>query len=308
MTKQIKADIALLLVTVGWGASFILTKNSLAELPTYNFLGIRFLLAFFISAAIYYKRMIKIDKKTLEFGLILGLLLFAHYAFQTVGLNYTSASKSAFITGLNVILVPIFSALLLKNMPSRKVGISATMAMIGLALLTLNHNLAGVSIGDIYTFICAIIFAFYIILVGKYTKDVDSIAMAIIQLGLVGVFSTITSFVIETPTLEVSLGGWIDIIILAVACTSGAYIVQSVAQKFTTPNHTALIYTGEPVFAGIFGFLFYGDRLGVRGTIGALLIVTGMLMAEVNFKKIFSKKKGNKIKDENIEENDLVEE
>lgn len=292
MTKQIKADIGLLLVTIGWGASFILTKNSLSELPTYNFLAIRFFLAFFISTAIYYKRMIKIDKNTLKYGFILGILLHLHYAFQTVGLNYTTASKSAFITGLNVILVPIFSAVLLKNIPSRKVRISATLAIIGLALLTLNQKLGGVNIGDIYTFISAIIFAFYIILVGKYTKDVDSISMAIIQLGLVGFLSMVTSFIIkENPTLEVSLEGWINITILAVVCTSGAYIVQSLAQKYTTPNHTALIYTGEPVFAGIFGFIFYGERLGIKGTLGALLIVTGMLLAEVDFKKLFNKNK-----------------
>lgn len=294
MTKQIKADIALLLVTIGWGASFILTKNSLAELPTYNFLAIRFFLAFFISSAIYYKRMMKIDKNTLKYGFILGILLYAHYAFQTVGLNYTTASKSAFITGLNVILVPIFSAVLLKNIPSKRVRVSATLAMIGLALLTLNQKLGGVNIGDIYTFICAVIFAFYIILVGKYTKDVDSVSMAIIQLGLVGLFSMFTSFILkENATLNVSLEGWINITILAVVCTSGAYIVQSVAQKFTTPNHTALIYTGEPVFAGIFGFLFYGERLGIKGTLGAILIIWGMLMAEVDFKKLFNKNKDN---------------
>lgn len=294
MTKQIKADIALLLVTIGWGASFILTKNSLAELPTYNFLAIRFFLAFFISSAIYFKKMIKIDKATLKYGLLLGVLLYAHYAFQTVGLNYTTASKSAFITGLNVILVPIFSAVLLKNIPSRKVRISATLAMIGLALLTLNQKLGGVNIGDIYTFICAVLFAFYILLVGKYTKNVDSITLAIIQLGLVGLLSVITSFILkENATLNVSIEGWINITILAVVCTSGAYIVQSVAQKFTTPNHTALIYTGEPVFAGIFGFLLYGERLGVKGTFGALLIVSGMLMAEVDFKKMLIKKNKN---------------
>lgn len=294
MTKQLKADISLLLVTIGWGASFILTKDSLSELSTYNFLAVRFLLAFFISSAIYYKRMIKIDKNTLKYGLILGLLLYAHYAFQTVGLNYTSASKSAFITGLNVILVPVFSAFLMKNVPSKKVTISVILAMVGLGFLTLNQNIDGINIGDIYTLICAVIFAFYIIYVGKYTKNVDSISMAIIQLGVVGVLSLLTTFMIENPTISISIGGWINIIILAVICTSGAYIVQSVAQKFTTPNHTALIYTGEPVFAGIFGFVFFDEYLGIKGTFGAVLILSGMLMAEVNFKKLFNTKENKR--------------
>ncbi|MTI65496.1 MAG: DMT family transporter [Firmicutes bacterium] len=291
MEKQLKADIGLLLVTVGWGASFILTKDSLSELQTYNFLAIRFLLAFFISAFFYYKRMMKIEKTTLKFGLILGVLLYAHYALQTVGLNYTSASKSAFITGLNVILVPIFYSILSKNIPSKRVSISAILALIGLGFLTLNTNIDGVNIGDIYTLICAFVFAFYIIYVGKYTKDVESISMAIIQLGVVGILSMITSLAFENPTMKVSLGGWINIVVLAIVCTSGAYIVQNVAQKYTTPNHTALIYTCEPVFAGIFGFLFFNEYLGVKGSFGAFLILTGMLMAEINFKKLFNKDK-----------------
>ncbi len=291
MTNQRKADISLFLVTIGWGISFLLTKNSLDFLETYNFLAIRFLLAFFISFGIFYKKFKNLNKKTVKYGIGLGVLLFLHYALQTVGLNYTTVSKSAFITGLNVIMVPVFSALIIKTIPERKVVFSTIIAFTGLGLLTLNGNIDGVNIGDVYTFLCALVFALYIILVGKYTVKVESISFATIQLGVVGILSLITSFMIETPIIPTEAAAWGNIVFLSVVCTSGAYIVQNVAQKFTSPSHTALIYTGEPVFAAFFGYIFLEELLSFRGTLGALMILSGMLIVEVNFKKLFKSKK-----------------
>jgi drug/metabolite transporter (DMT)-like permease len=286
MTKQVKADLALLFVTIGWGASFMLTKNALAHLETYNFLAIRFFVAFVISAIIFRKQMLKIEKKTLKYGVILGVILFASYAFQTVGLNYTTVSKSAFITGFNVVLVPFFSTILMKNKLDLRSYVSVGMAFVGLAFLTLNHSISNINIGDLYTLICAIITAVYIILVGKYTVKVESISFAIIQIGTVCVLSLLFSFITETPTITTNTSAWISIIILSVVCTSGAFIIQMVAQKFTSPTHTALIYTGEPVFAGIFGYIFVHEVLGLRGIFGAVLIISGMLMSEIDFKII----------------------
>lgn len=291
MTNQRKADIALFLVTLGWGISFLLTKNSLDFLETYNFLAIRFLLAFFISFGIFYKKFKNLNKQTVKYGIGLGVLLFLHYALQTVGLNYTSVSKSAFITGLNVIMVPVFSALIIKKVPEKKVIFSTIIAFIGLGLLTLNGNIGGVNIGDIYTLLCAFVFAMYIILVGKYTVKVESISFATIQLGVVGVLSLITSFMIETPVIPTEPAAWGNIVFLSLVCTSGAYIVQNVAQRYTTPSHTALIYTGEPVFAAFFGYIFLDELLSFRGTLGALMILSGMLIVEVNFKKLLKSKK-----------------
>ncbi len=291
MTNQRKADISLFLVTIGWGISFLLTKNSLDFLETYNFLAIRFLLAFFISFGIFYKKFKNLNRKTVKYGIALGVLLFLHYALQTVGLNYTTVSKSAFITGLNVIMVPVFSAIIIKKIPERKVVISTIIAFVGLGLLTLNGNIDGVNIGDIYTLLCAFVFALYIILVGKYTVKVESISFATIQLGVVGVLSLITSFFIETPVIPTEAAAWGNIVFLSVVCTSGAYIVQNVAQKFTSPSHTALIYTGEPVFAAFFGYIFLGEYLSFRGTLGALMILSGMLIVEVNLKKLLKSKK-----------------
>ncbi|WFD11959.1 DMT family transporter [Tepidibacter hydrothermalis] len=292
MSRQLKADLALLFVTIGWGASFILTKNSLSELETYNFLAIRFFIAFIISSCIFFKNMIKADKKSIKYELILGIILYAHYAFQTVGLNYTTPSKSAFITGSNVIMVPILSALMIKEFPQKKSLVSAILALIGLAMLTLNENITSINRGDIYTLICAVVFAIYIIFVGKYTWECESIALAVIQFGVVAFLSSITSIAIESPVMPSSNDIWINIIILSVICTSGAFIIQSVAQKFTTSNHTALIYSAEPVFAAMFGYFLYSEVITIKTGIGAFLILLGMIISEVEF-NIFLKAKEN---------------
>lgn len=288
LTKQFKADLALLIVTIGWGSSFILTKNALGSLATYNFLAVRFIIAFAVSALIFYKNMIRIDKNTLKYGILIGCILFSGYAFQTVGLNYTTASKSAFITGFSVVLVPVLSSLFLKKIPERTAIIGAAMALIGLGFLTLNGSL-GLNIGDFYTLFSTFAFAMHIITVGKYTVKVDSITLAIIQIGVVGFLSLIMSLAIENPIIPTGSTVWINLFILSLICTSGAFIVQNTAQKYTSPTHTALIYTGEPVFAAVFAYFVSGEVLSTRGIFGAILILMGMLVAEVDFKSLFSK-------------------
>lgn len=290
MSKHLKADISLLLVTIGWGASFLLTKNSLSELATFNFLTIRFFLAFILAFMIFFKKIINVDKKTLKYGVILGVVVYATFALQTLGLNYTTASKSAFITGFSVILVPVFSAIIMKKIPDKKVIFSVFIAFIGLGLLTLNKNISGINIGDIYTFICAIVCAIHVLLVSKYTKESESIALATIPIGVCAVLSLITSLAFENPIIPTSTTVWINIIILSVVCTLGAFIIQSVALKFTSPTHAALIYTAEPVFAAIFGYIILGEMLSNNGLLGALLILTGMTITEVDFKLFPSKK------------------
>lgn len=290
MSKQLKADIALLLITIGWGSSFLLSKNALSDLETFNFLGVRFMIAFLVSLILFRKRFFSMDKKTLTLGVGMGIILYIHYALQTVGLNITTVSKSAFITGTNVVMVPIFSALLIKRLPDKSAILGVVFAFTGMALLTLNGGDLGLNIGDILTFLCAVVFALYIILVGKYTVEVDSVIFAVVQIGVVSLLSWMTSFAIETPHLPTSSSSWLNIIFLAIACTSIAFIVQSVAQQHTSPTHTALIYSGEPVFAAFFAFAIAGEVLGVRGLLGAGLILSGMLVAELDISKLLNKK------------------
>lgn len=291
MSKQLKADLALLFVTLGWGASFILTKNSLSELPTYNFLAIRFLFAFLITAVFYFKRIRNADAFTVRYGLLLGILLYAVYSFQTIGLNYTTTSKSAFITGFSVILVPVFTSFINKKLPSAITAVSVVFAFAGLALITLNQEVTGLNIGDFYTGVCAVLFALYIIAVGKYASKADSLPFAIIQIGTVGFLSLLTSFMTENPTIPQSLPVWLNVAALSIICTAGAYIVQNIAQKYTTATHTAVIFTAEPVFAAVFAYIIAGETLGAKGTAGAVLIVASMLFIELDVPKLLNSRR-----------------
>jgi drug/metabolite transporter (DMT)-like permease len=284
MKKSIKADLALLFVTLTWGVSFILTKNAIAEIPVFNFLAIRFIIAFVLSAAFFYRQMLKPDIQSIKYGLFVGSILFAGYGVQTIGLLYTTTSNSAFITGLSVIFVPVFSALIFKTKIKSSAKLGVLVAVIGLALLTLN-GVGGFNIGDFYTLLGAVCFAFHIITVGLFTIKTNSIQFAIMQIGGVGIYSLITSFIFETPSLSYQPMTWLNLVFLALFCTSAAFIAQSIAQRYTTSTHTALIYINEPVFAAIFGYIVAGEILGVRGVIGGLLMLSGILIAELDFKK-----------------------
>lgn len=287
MSNQIKADLAMLAITVGWGGSFILTKQSLAQIETFNFLFLRFGLAFIISFIVFISRIKNISKETIKYSIILGSILFAHYALQTLGLNFTTASKSAFITGLNVVMVPIILAIIDKNVREKKVVLSAVLAIIGLGLLTLKQSITEINIGDLLTVGCAVVFSIYIILVGKYTVKVDSVMLAILQVGVVACLSFGYSMLFENPIIPGDSGVWGNILILSLVCTSGAFIGQNVAQRYTSPSHIALICTAEPVFAAMFGYLVFREILGVKGMIGAVMILTGMIISEVDLKSIF---------------------
>lgn len=290
MKKQLQADLALLLVTVGWGASFILTKNALADLPTFNFLAIRFLLAFALSLVLFSPRLKNLNRKTLVSSAIVGTVLFAGYALQTIGLHFTTTSKSAFITGFSVVLVPLITAMYLKKRPETPAVIGSAMALAGLGLLTLDGSMT-VNIGDALTLIATIAFALHIISVGYFTTGCDSLMLGVFQIGVVGFWSLLTSLIVETPTIPPISPVWINILLLSIFCTAGAFIVQSVAQQYTTATHTALIYSGEPVFAAIFGYLMMGEVLSGQGLIGAALILGGMLAAELDLKALIGKKK-----------------
>jgi len=297
--NQVKADLALLIVTIAWGVSFLLTKNALVGLETFNFLAVRFGIATLISAVIFLKDIIRMSRKTLLLGIGVGTVMFAAYALQTVGITITTISKSAFITGTNVLMVPLFMALFLKRIPDRSSLLGALMAFAGLGLMTLTGGSADVgtagslNLGDLLTLIAAAGFAIYILAVGKYTTQVDSIPFAIVQLGTVAVFSGITSLLFETPIVPTGSETWFAILFLAIVCTSLAFIVQNVAQKYTTSTHAALIFSGEPVFAAMFAYVMVGEVLGRNGVIGGGLILAGMLVAELNLVDKLKKRQGS---------------
>ena len=289
MKKHVKADLSLLFVSIIWGSTFVIVKQGISIIPTYNFLAVRFIIAFAICAVVFWKNLKNLDKKTFKYGCIIGVFLFAGYAFQTVGLQYTTASKSGFITGFCVILVPIIESLISKKMPEKENIFGVTFAIIGLGLLTVNGNLK-FNIGDFYTLICAFAYALQIIAIGHFTHESDSISLAIVQIGVVAVLCTVFTFAFEKPVMPTGFPVWNAILITGILATALSFVIQNTMQQYTSNTHVALIFTTEPVFSAIFAYFLIGEVLTFKGFIGCVLIIIGMLVSEVDIKAFFTKK------------------
>ncbi|HHW58028.1 MAG TPA: DMT family transporter [Clostridia bacterium] len=280
MSKQLKSDIVLTLVTMVWGTTFIIVKNAIQTLPVYNFLFLRFFLAFFLLIVIFWKKLTNLNKRVLIISSIIGVMLFSGYAFQTMGLKYTTASKSGFITGFSVVLVPLLETFLLKRKPTKLAIIGVFHAFIGLVFLTTNINLS-VNIGDILTLFCAFAFAIHIVLISKYASTLDSYLLATMQIGVVALLSGITSIIFEKPFIPSSLKVWSAIIITGVLATAFAFVAQNKMQAYTTATHTALIFSMEPVFAAIAAFLIGKEVMSPRAIIGGIFMLAGIVLSEL---------------------------
>lgn len=275
--KQIVADLALLFVAFVWGVTFVVIKDALADIGPYYFLAIRFIIAFLFMALICWRSFLRINRSCMSAGLVIGTVLFGGYAFQTVALQYTSAANAGFITGLSVVLVPMFSAALTRKLPSPAAAVGVASAAVGLALVAIQGDFT-LNYGDMLVFMCAVCFATHIILVGRYAPHLDPMMLAIIQVGTVGLISMIVAPGLEAFPLELTRPVQMALLATAIPATSLAFFIQNWAQRFTSPTHTAVIFTMEPVFAGITAWLIGGEDLGIRQWLGGALIVVGMLV------------------------------
>ncbi len=288
--SNLKADLLLLFVVAIWGSTFPIMKVILTGIDSFTFIAYRFLVAF-ISMCIIFRSCFKdIKFDTLQRGGILGFFLFAGYTFQIVGLNHTTASRSGFITGLAVVLVPILSIFILKEMPQLINWVGVLLAIIGLYFLT-GVSKAGMVRGDYLTLLGAVSFGIQIVLLSKYLKKDKPVILALIQLGVVAVGAVFISILrkgfhpLDLPTIGV-------IIYTGIMATAFAYLVQGYAQQFTSPTRAALIFTMEPVFAALFSFLVLGEVMGISGIIGGVLILLGMVAVELS-DRIKKNKKNN---------------
>ncbi len=286
MNKKLRADILLILITMIWGASFPLMKIVLAYIPAYAYLTLRFLLAGIVLAVVFHRRLARLSWRALLYGCIIGLFMFGGMAFQVVGLYTTTASNSGFITGLNVVIVPMIAAVLLKKKPDRASLIGVLMAFAGLFFLSGGLSFSFNS-GDFLTFLCAICWALQIIAIDKFTESEDPVVLAVIQLFFVGIASS-AFWMIADVGKPLIINKTVIFILLFTAMLGSAlgFGGQTIAQKYTTPAHTALIFTAEPVFAAIFAMVIPNaegvtEMPSLIKAVGCLLILSGMLISEM---------------------------
>jgi len=279
--KNVQVEIYLLIIVIIWGSTFALIKGVIDLIPPYTYLTYRFLLASLILILIFWKRMKEINIMILKKGSLIGIFLFLGYALQTVGIKYTTATKAGFITGLSVVLVPIISHFFIKEKVSRNSVIGVIFAFIGLWFLNYNSSFI-FNLGDFLVLLCAFSFAMHIISVGLFSKKVDYILLAITQITVVFLLSLFMALIFERPAIHLSYspGIWWSIVITGIFATALAFYMQNRFQQYSTATKTAIIFSGEPIFAAVFAYFLLGEKIGFITWLGGLLIIFGMIVSQ----------------------------
>lgn len=277
----------LILVTLIWGTTFSVTKSSLDSVPPLYFLAWRFSIAALGLVFLNLRHIPSITRDELVGGLISGASMAIGYIAQTVGMVYSTAAKAGFITGLAVVLVPLFGAVFFRRRPHFGVYIFAAVAAVGLALLSLDFS-AGFFVfnqGELSLFICAMAFAVNILNLGKYAPRCRVLMLTLVQVAFTGIACWAASLLLETP---VSLAGpvWAGLLYLAIVGTILTTAGQTWGQRLVSPERAALVFTLEPVFAAVFAFILLGEKLPPLGLGGSVLIMAGIIGAELVGRKV----------------------
>ncbi|MFP5235494.1 MAG: DMT family transporter [Acidobacteriota bacterium] len=290
---KLRAYLLMLFVVAVWGSTFVLIKDALHDATPAAFNLVRMTLAFAVLAVAYHRAWRGLRIWHITSGALVGLCLAAGYQFQTIGLARTTPSKSAFITGLVVVLVPLLSSLPGLRPPGARsprwnTFTGAALGFIGIVLLTappsgasLLPDFSSINIGDLLTLGCAVGFAFHCLVLSHVSPKIGFQPLALLQVGWCAVFMAVSLPFLEHPHMTWSPRLILALAIAAVLATAAAFSIQTWAQSILPPTHTALILTLEPVFAWITSYVALGERLGLRATAGALLILTGIALAEL---------------------------
>lgn len=283
-------EAALIGVTAVWGLTFPMVKCAVEScdsirggfgleratpIDPFLFLGIRFAIA----AAVLFLMGARVPRGMAGPAAGLGVALFGGYVFQTLGLQKTSASNVAFVTGLYVLMVPLLAAAFTRRAPAATTIVGAVAATAGLFLMA---SPAGLTLGpgEILVLGCAASFAVHIFATGRVARRVDPIDFVLIQSIVAAVLALGAAGARGDVALPRDGSIWIALVITGVLASALAFVLQTRAQRHIPASRTAVILTAESVFGGLFGFLMLGERLGLRGTGGAVLIVAGILIAE----------------------------
>jgi drug/metabolite transporter (DMT)-like permease len=269
-----------------WGATFVLVKAALDHVSPLLFLAMRFTVATAALVGIFWARgwqTTKTDRlpHSLLAGFLTGTFLFSGYLFQTQGLRFTTAPKSAFITGLTSVMVPLLAALVYRNRPQVSEVAGVLVATAGMGLMTLEGAIGSIGKGDLLTFFCAIGFAAHIVTLGHYSEQVSFELLSVGQVGAAGLWSLALFWWVEGPRLEWHPMLVYAILVTGLLATAVAFTVQAWAQQYTTATRTALIYMLEPVFAWITSYWLMGEGLAGRAAAGALMILGGVILVEL---------------------------
>ena len=283
---QLKADMMLMLVTLGWGVSYFMMDLCLEEIDPLTLNAYRFLGAFAVAWLIAAKKAIHVNRMTLKYAFYVSLALVVVYIGATFGVKYTSQSNAGFLCSTAVIFTPILTFFLKKVLPEKKIIFVVLLCTAGMALMTLDSQLH-IALGDILCLMCGFTYSVFLLIneAGVRRDDVDAFQLGIYQMGFTGLWMLILALIFEDMSLPQSGGCWASLVFLTVFCTGVAFIAQVIGQQYTSATHVGVIFTLEPVFAAIVAFLFAGERLLPRSYIGMVMMLASILIMEVGTSK-----------------------
>lgn len=277
-----RADLGLLLNTIVWGATFVLVKSALSDISPILFLAFRFTLAAAALAAWFHTPLTaRFSWKAAAAGALCGVFLFAGFALQTLGLRLTTPPKSAFITGLTSVMVPLLATLVYKNKPQVSEVAGVMVAITGLWLMTLQGPIGSIGRGDLLTILCAVGFAAHIVTLGHFSEFMPFEVLSVTQVVAAAGLAVSLFWWAETPRVVWRPAVVWGILVTGIFATAMAFSVQAWAMQYTTSTRTALIYMFEPVVAWVTSFVWVGEGLSARAAAGAALILLGIVLVEM---------------------------
>lgn len=299
MTPRLRADLALLAVTAVWGATFVMVKDAVALMPPMTFNALRCTLAAAVLVALGGRRLTRLDRRLVAAGVGVGLALCAGYVLQVFGLQTTTPARAGFFTGLAVVIVPFLGWPMLRRGPRRSDVAAAAVALAGVAFLSLTALPGGggsllgqlaINDGDWLIVGCAAAFAVQIVLLGRYAPDADPVALATVEVITMAVVCAVAAPLAApggrllgaaSTWAAVPPSVWFAAAFTGVLATAVAFVVQASAQRFTSPERTALVFAAEPLFAAGASWWLIGEHLSPWGWLGGVLIVVAMVVGAV---------------------------
>ncbi|HLR23792.1 MAG TPA: DMT family transporter [Pseudogracilibacillus sp.] len=281
--KKYIGELGLTLTAIIWGSGFAASAMALEFYTPYQILAGRFLIGVVLLSVCFHKSVKSMKKRTMMKGLLLGTILYIAFALQTVGLQYTTPSKNAFLTAVNVVIVPFIGFLFYKRKIDLFELMGAILSIIGIALLSLQLN-GEMNIGDLLTLLCAVAFACHIFYTARFVREEDPIALTLMQMLTAACIGFMVTGLKGEMHFAMHQEALMPLVYLGIFSTTIAYVLQTAAQKFITETKAAIILSTEALWGTFFSVLLLSEVLTWRMTIGAIIIFFAIIIAETKLK------------------------
>lgn len=282
--KTLLADLALITVALIWGVGFIASKAALVTITPLWVMTFRFLGSGVLLLILFLKRVRRLDKRTVLMGMVVGSFMFTGMVFQTIGLDHTTASNQAFLIPSYVVLVPFVSWMMTRVKPRALDVAAALLTFAGVAVISLKPDFS-MNLGDALTLIFAVVYSFQIVFLGLFVKETDVMSFTVVQMLTAGGLSLFAALVFAPPLDGVSATSAFGILYLVVFNTALAFLIQNIAQQYTTSTHASLLISLESVFGLIVSVIFLHDPFGPRMALGCGLVFAAVLLSKLELKK-----------------------